>query len=365
MTIASSRNPTAALTPAPAVNAALHRVPALDGLRGLAIALVLVSHITHFHAGWIGVDLFFVLSGYLITGILLRSRGTPGYFRAFYARRALRIWPLYLLFLAFVWAVWPLTPPQRVWLDANGWWYWLHLANIGHAYAGNPPGNFATHLWSLAVEEQFYLVWPAIIWLCPPWLARYVCGALLLLGMALRRDWATLAPWLDALTRIDGIAVGAWIALTGAETLRPRRVGLAAASCLGLAILVEPTLLPRSDPRWAVWLQPVVAIAFGALLVSVVQRPPRWAMWGWLRWLGRVSYCVYLVHVPVAMLLRRQVGHDFSPLGYVVLVVALSCGIAAVSWKYWETHWLALKERIPMPEAQIAPAVIANWRIRR
>jgi peptidoglycan/LPS O-acetylase OafA/YrhL len=326
------------------------RTPSLDGLRGLAILLVLVAHTTPFHAGWVGVELFFVLSGYLITGILLRAKGGSGYFRAFYARRALRILPLYLLFLVFLWTVWPLTPAQHAWLDGNGWWYWLHLANVGQAYAGNPPGNMTTHLWTLAVEEQFYLVWPAVIWWLSSGQARCACIGLIILGMTLR--WADPgAPWLNTLIRIDSIAVGAWIALADAETLKPRRVGLAAACCVGLTMMLEPTLLPSSDPRWAVWLQPVLAVAFGALLVTVVRRSPRWATWGWLGWVGRVSYCVYLVHVPVAILLRRQVGPHIGAIAFLFLVTVLSSGIAALSWWLWESRWLALKDRVPMPRA--------------
>jgi peptidoglycan/LPS O-acetylase OafA/YrhL len=327
--------------PVPATESS--RVPALDGLRGLAILLVLVGHTTPALAGYVGVELFFVLSGYLITGILLRAKGSPGYFRAFYARRALRIWPLYLLFLVALWTVWPLTPAQRGWMDLNGWWYWLHLANIGHAYAGNPPDHVTTHLWSLAVEEQFYLVWPAVIWWCSRRQAGLVCGVLIVVGMALRGG--DPVPWLNTLTRLDSIAVGSLIALVGVQRLNPRRVGLAAALCLGAVLWLEPTLTPKHDPRWVVWLQTVLALGFGALLVSVVQRPPAWASWSWLQWLGRVSYCVYLVHLPLVVLLRPHVEPRLLP----GAVAALSCGIAALSWRYWESPWLALRDRVPMP----------------
>jgi peptidoglycan/LPS O-acetylase OafA/YrhL len=138
---------------------AIQHVLELDGIRGLAISLVLLYHLTaSFKMGWCGVDLFFVLSGFLITNILLRTKNSQSYFCSFYARRTLRIFPLYffVLFLAF-WILIPVAQhfgkaPQS--LDAGHLWYWFYISNwwngTGHEI------DWLSHFWSLAVEEQFY-----------------------------------------------------------------------------------------------------------------------------------------------------------------------------------------------------------------
>src|SRR5262245_13745 len=166
------------------------RVPALDGLRGLAILPVMLTHFVSdgdlspvskvdeivsatLTLGWVGVELFFVLSGFLITGILLDSRGAPHYFRNFYIRRTLRIFPLYYGFLALWLGVlplfykWPNDVLKVVSIPVSPVWSWAYLTNIVQAlhddWRAGPP--YTTHFWSLAIEEQFYLVWPTVVFL--------------------------------------------------------------------------------------------------------------------------------------------------------------------------------------------------------
>jgi peptidoglycan/LPS O-acetylase OafA/YrhL len=316
------------------------RIPALDGVRGLAIVLVLLGHTTAMAGGYVGVELFFVLSGYLITGILLGLRDRPDRWRTFYTRRALRIWPLYLLFLAVLWVV-PLPSVYGDWLAAHGWWYWLHLANVGHAYVGNPPDNLTTHLWSLAVEEHYYLLWPAVIWALTRRQALLACGVVVALAVLARLYLPILPPWLNTALRLDAIAIGSALALIPASRRRyVLPLGVLAALPIAWAALQEPALLPKFDPRWVLWLQPAVGLLFAALLVYALERRPRWSEWAWLGWLGRVSYCVYLVHLPVAVLLRYR-GWDGLPL--FLAVTLSSCLIAAASWRWWESPWLALR----------------------
>src|SRR6267378_3336101 len=172
---------------------------ALDGLRGIAILLVVACHfvsnlhisaagpawvlVAIAHAGWAGVDLFFVLSGFLITGILVDARGSSSYFKAFYARRALRILPAYYGFLFAIFIVLPLlnlgAGDNYMLARQHQGWYWLHLTNIMMAI-GEIPGRGPypnTLFWSLAVEEQFYFIWPAIVALCSTNTLRKVCIA--------------------------------------------------------------------------------------------------------------------------------------------------------------------------------------------
>jgi peptidoglycan/LPS O-acetylase OafA/YrhL len=159
-------------------------VPALDGVRGLAILAVLLFHFLApvnpqgpldntitwlFSYGALGVDLFFVLSGFLITGILYDSRADPAYFRNFYMRRVLRIFPLYYGVLALVFFVVPMIPPLRgseiASLQNYQAWAWLYGVNVYLAIHGAWGLSYLEHFWSLAVEEQFYLVWPLLVWL--------------------------------------------------------------------------------------------------------------------------------------------------------------------------------------------------------
>src|SRR5438132_3075751 len=172
---------------------------ALDGLRGIAILLVVFSHfvsnlrltangiayvpIALAHAGWAGVDLFFVLSGFLITGILVDARGSPSYFKAFYARRALRILPAYYGFLFVIFVILPLlnlgAGANYMLARQHQAWYWLHLTNVMMA-VGEIPGRGPypnTLFWSLAVEDQFYFIWPAVFALCSTNTLRKVCIA--------------------------------------------------------------------------------------------------------------------------------------------------------------------------------------------
>ena len=175
----------------PASHLAESRLPALDGIRGVAVLMILVTHYLQgmLPCAWLskltrplyfaqtGVDLFFVLSGFLITGILLNARGTPHFLRNFYARRAVRILPLYyLVVLGCIAAGWFVTNSKYQYGLAHCWWYLFYLQNIGmtfwHGSVGEPG-----HFWSLGVEEHFYLLWPLLIVFCKErHLARVLLG---------------------------------------------------------------------------------------------------------------------------------------------------------------------------------------------
>src|SRR5207244_9663063 len=160
-------------------SAVAQRIPQLDAVRGVAILLVILHnqssvfpslHLERLFAnGWMGVDLFFVLSGFLITGILLDTRKSPGYFKNFYARRCLRIWPLYYALLLFMFALVPLVRPSEAHVafqrSAPWWGYALFLQNFLISVPTNAAGALAV-TWSLAIEEQFYLVWALVVRFC-------------------------------------------------------------------------------------------------------------------------------------------------------------------------------------------------------
>src|SRR5687768_17069225 len=205
-------------------------IPALDGLRGIAIILVMVHHFTYYRPTygidawigsvvfffWTGVDLFFVLSGFLITGILLDTRGNERYFTTFYARRTLRIFPLYYLVLFVAFVVLPKFPAVHLVLAGQAdvppqWPYWLYLTNFSIADGGWAHG-WVDVAWSLAIEEQFYLLWPLVIWLFPPRLVVWLCTAIFVAEVFARSfARASMAPSLPIFVvtwfRLDGLVI--------------------------------------------------------------------------------------------------------------------------------------------------------------
>jgi peptidoglycan/LPS O-acetylase OafA/YrhL len=380
-------------------------LPELDGVRGVAVLTVMIFHqtvltpITRFDFEYIriaqylagGVDLFFVLSGFLITGILYDSRGGGNYYRNFYARRALRIIPLYyaLLFAALV--VVPLIPNPKLakWGPVIGLAqvpYWLFLSNWSIALSGRGPRHGMIDLsWTLSIEEQFYLTWPFVV----RWLSRRrlmgVCLGLAGVSLAYRATVVVAGrPPLYAgmLTpgRMDGLALGGWVALAarGPEGLAPlvrpaRWVAVAAAAVAVVQILVPRVNGPHGELVLTV-LPSVLAVSFAAALV-VAAGGPRGS---WLRSLlrsrflttfGVFSYALYLFHYPIQAVLRDTV---FRPVFFPTLfgspmpgqllfyVVATVPALAAawVSWHLYEEPWLRLKRFFPATGRRAAGPVL-------
>jgi len=227
------------------------QIPGLDGVRGLAVLLVIAYHyrlalrsedvfskiwIHGSSLGWCGVDIFFVLSGFLITGILLDMKGTPHYFRNFYARRTLRIFPLYFGVLAVVYLLLPLIARARLAPDYwpfHHWqmWQWTYLTNFGMAIHGPPAAMTSQislgHFWTLSVEEHFYLFWPAIVFALSPRQLKAACiflgGAALILRCVLafgHLNLIGLTPF-----RLDTLCLGGLLAIYAREgplTIRNR-----------------------------------------------------------------------------------------------------------------------------------------------
>lgn len=371
-------------------------VPALDGVRGLAILLVMARHLTNdipiepgpfalprvlAALGWIGVDVFFALSGFLITGRLLASRGAPGYARRFYLRRALRIWPLYLLTLAAL-SVVAYGFPELAPTDAASFrrfapWYWTHTANWRIALDGQwLSGYRAHHLWSLALEEQFYLVWPLVVAaVAPPRLARTalaLAGAGIVLRVALVLAGAPpVSVYVLPVTRLDALALGAVLATVAAghappalarlteavRAWRPRRVVLGVTLAVGVLLLWTPTGAPYSRALQLAGFPLVAILAAGLVARATRPAPPRWLLAPWLRGLGIVSYGVYMVH-ELAHYAATRALPTWHPLARLPLVVAVSIAVAYASWQWWESPWLALKRRVPLPHP--APPPVAD-----
>jgi peptidoglycan/LPS O-acetylase OafA/YrhL len=356
---------------------ATQRVAELDGLRGVAILLVLLRHYAwgqmetpptgFLHAlraslalTWSGVDLFFVLSGFLLTGLLLHNRESPSYYRTFYVRRFCRIVPPYYLMIAVSFAWMAMVQrgmvtriPFRTALPP--WTYLTFTQNLFMARGGNAGSQWLAVTWSLAVEEQFYLCLPFLVRVLAPARFPYLAAALVLAAPAVRMalfDYADnggFAAYVLTPARADALLLGALIAWgwrhEGWRKSLAENRGLLS---LALAVLLAgaAVLTPHG---WTSTTQPMVflgytwlAVLYAVLLLLVLtagRGPLGWVMrWRWLRGLGRVSYVVYLVHLPVSRLVFTAFGEEYPRLGdgrsalLTLLAVLASVAVATLSW---------------------------------
>ena len=221
------------------MNVQARRIPQLDALRGIAILVVMfhneggvfpslqLSRV--FASGWMGVDLFFVLSGFLITGILLDAKGSAGFFRNFYARRCLRIWPLYYAVVLFMFVGVPLLRPgltSMIFERSSPWWaYPLYLQNFLIPHSSGAIGPLGV-TWSLAIEEQFYLIWPLVVRYLSTARLRVLCLAVIAVSPFVRLLLSTehVDLYTDIFSRLDGLMWGAFVAaLVREPAFEPRR----------------------------------------------------------------------------------------------------------------------------------------------
>jgi peptidoglycan/LPS O-acetylase OafA/YrhL len=386
-------------------------LPALDGLRGLAILLVLVEHFVRFQpatlverlvsrgaaVGWVGVDLFFALSGFLITGILLEAKGGERFFRNFYLRRAFRIFPLYYGCLLLVFVGLPHlgvlgADETRDLLHTQGW-FWSYLSNVMIARAGSLSASPMEHFWSLAVEEQFYLVWPLIVWLLPRRRLKVLCLGAMLGSLAIRMTLRALGEpgavlYVLTPTHLDPLAAGAWLAVLAREPggLAWVKARVRPAIALGVAGIAAIVLTARGRVVETLAMQsvgyPLLALTCAALLAVALTGPegsPLGRLWRSrvLGFFGRFSYGLYVLH-PLLLVLVVRWGFDVpwfaqragsQLVGQAVfagLMTVLSAGVALASWHAWEQPFLRFKSRFPMrgPSPLLLPPdpERAGWR---
>jgi peptidoglycan/LPS O-acetylase OafA/YrhL len=350
------------------------RYPALDGLRGTAALLVLFNHLWPLDyanpvfaplrwvalIGWTGVDLFFVLSGFLITGILVRHREAANYFSTFYAHRALRIFPIYFALLVLC----------SIYFRPDGamWPHWLFMTNLWmfNSYLGMTHLLFIAPAWSLAIEEQFYIVWSAAVHRLSIHTLFLIALATLFTGIVLRfvlmskagpaPDERTLSNiFYFTLTHLDGLCGGIMIRLLYERNKLDglRRV----AETLPIWIVILAVILFLDDRYgWTEqrnWYQPimlrigftVIAVICCCLVINgliydgVTRRVFDLPL---LQTMGRYSYCMYLYHLPVAVLVGKVVGHISVPLLF-ALQMAATIGLAALSYRFVEGPILRAK----------------------
>lgn len=346
-------------------------IPELDGLRGLAILMVMIHRVYPragdtpwpIEAGWAGVDLFFVISGFLIAGILLDTRDDPDYFRNFYARRVLRIFPLFYLLVGGMLLAFPLADHDGFLEQAGSpLWYLLQLGNIPEGVLGLSPPYWLAPVWSLAIEEQFYLTFPLLVRRVDPrnlwrWLVAFVAIALVT-----RIVSTSLMPanerfqYLFTLCRLDTIALGCLVAVVVRTRWYPEvraRLARGLVPVLAIAsIVLLATQLDRTTWFGRTFGYTVVAIAFVSLVILVLEhrgeavtrvlrvRP--------LQYLGKLCFGLYLLHRPADTVVSALVARtdlDGTSLVWIPVKLAVAVGFATISWRVLERPFLRLKDR--------------------
>ena len=362
-------------------------MPQLDGLRAVAVSLVILSHWTSFQifrqGAEIGVQLFFVLSGFLITGILLDARGSAeidqvrkkNVFRAFYIRRFLRIFPIYYAVLAVTFVIG--IPPVR----ESIYWHLLYLSNFYLAEMGQWQG-YVSHLWSLAVEEQFYLIWPLLILLVARiFLQPLIVGLIVfsiafrfVLGPALGIEPIAISVFL--ISSVDALMIGAFLALknnihnsdTGAnypsdsKALFQNYFAWISVFFLGYASLLFMKTHAGSMGNWDVPISIIERVFFllGALvLVEAASRGMKGVGGRFLEseilvYIGKISYGIYLLHnfIPYIMenvLLKIDLYRWVESSKFLVFIINLFAllTISSFSWVFFEKKVNQLKKYFP------------------
>jgi peptidoglycan/LPS O-acetylase OafA/YrhL len=358
----------------------------LDGLRGVAVTLVLLLHFGYSNGGWIGVQLFFVLSGFLITSVLVADSDAPlgRYLRRFYWRRSLRILPLYLGYLAVLGLAYTaLGIPAEFAAAAPSLLTYTH--NFTRFSADWQPSPFFTHFWSLAVEEQFYLVWPFVVHALSRRALAGLCAALVAAGPAVRgfvaaafADGRSAYDLGDAIywftpSHADAFAAGALVALlrVGERVTRPALVAAVAVGAVAVAGAINLSVLRSSGADLPIatigfplasiandfhlWGYTLLNLGAAALVAAAVAAHRRGGLlavlaWGPLAGFGKVSYGVYVLHWPLLVLFNASVRYRPLTVRGALMCAAwfvLVGAIASLSWRFYEAPFLALKDRGP------------------
>lgn len=376
-------------------------IPAIDGLRGIAILWVIFHNaalegtLNNEHLitkllslsssmGWLGVQLFFVLSGFLITGILLdaKNRHEKKIFKQFYIRRALRIFPIYyfFLFICFLTAINLNEAPS--WLSNaynHKWWHIFYLNNWIQPFEDIG----LSHLWSLAVEEQFYLLWPFAILLIPNKYIYLVCIFLIVLSPIYRLiitsidlEFAKLAAYVPTIARIDALVIGALLAIiirnhTIEIIDKIMKIILSISSTYLAFVFLTNFNITRVSEGILNLNQTICAFFFASMLFYATKQIPKnkfqrvyinLLLSPCLRSFGKYSYAMYLFHLPISLVFHDKISNKllthfgFSEpyiLSFVFLIdmtiiILMSYFASRLSWVLIEKHFLRLKRHFPM-----------------
>jgi len=370
------------------------RITELDGVRAIAVGLVFLNHFAPTktapwldfprNLGWVGVDVFFVLSGFLVTSILLKAVGNrEGCFRNFYARRTLRIFPLYYLLLTVSLSVMlmakqgaPLREMQRNW--GSPLWFYAYLGNVRTAVTNVSPPDYFIPMWSLHVEEQFYLVLPLLVLYLTRANLRRVLIAAVFLAPAIRGllDWShpdlPLLQFMLFPCRMDSFALGGLLAVVrlDQDTLKRWRWPLVVTTAGALIVAIETfrlgggTFDGHLERTIGYTLFDVACLAFIMSVLSLRgTAATAWLNWRPLQYVGMISYGFYLLQYPANGLFNRAahvMGFSTAALEDTLVkflfVGAICFALSSISWYLWETRWLAAQKQFRHPPA---PAPVA------
>ncbi|MBA2746545.1 MAG: acyltransferase [Flavisolibacter sp.] len=355
--------------------------PALDVLRGLAICFVVFYHnfesVSFFRFGWMGVDLFFVLSGYLITDLLLKTRENKFFFRNFYIRRVLRIFPLYYLVLIAFFTLAPLIFSQQgpnttfSYYTENKAWFLMYFQNWLLVEKGPPPMPFLAHFWSLAVEEQFYMFWPVLVFFVKKLSNLRTLILLLIVFSVITRvfTWVQFPNEVESfycstLTRMDSLLMGSLLAvhLKQGKTISAAWIN---GAIISFMLLIGCSLFIYGNVRQDNALFPTIgytvsAIFFASLLFLLLKNEAK--LLGWIRhlkalsFIGKISYGIYVFHIPIYLVLSTQLTRLFAEkmppsfdfaLFVSILSVLITVAASTMSFYLIEKPILSLKKHFP------------------
>ena len=302
--------------------------------------------------GQSGVSIFFALSGFLITRILIASKSGEHYFKNFYIRRTLRIFPLYYLVLAFYYSAYPYLSGESPTPFFEQIYYWLYLQDFAVTF--NWPSNGPGPFWSLSIEEHFYLFWPFLVYILHGKKLFYTIGGLLLLSIGTRVVLTAyhLKVFYFTFSRLDELALGALLAMLNFGTEDKKK----AAWCLpvfviGLLATVFLFVLFSGDalPGVQVIKYCVVAITYSSLIGLVLSMPDahilkRLLKGRFLLYTGKISYGLYAYHLMCFSLYRAHLKTGYVWLDF-ILSFAITYIVAGLSYRFIESYFLRLKNR--------------------
>ncbi len=328
----------------------------LDGLRAFAILPVLYTHFWN-EDNWLGsagVFLFFVLSGYLITGLLLRSRSKQSALKNFYLRRTLRIMPIYYVTLGLAWLI------RLPGIRPTFLWHFFYLSNVWFTLKNSWSPWYTAHLWTLSVEEQFYFVWPFLILFLPFKLIKPVVWSTIIAAIIyqLAAAWFginELGAAVLLFASLDKLGLGALLALQEAGLGFPR--WLTKAGWVTFVAILGLEVLPINHSLvWAYVLRTELLVVTCAALIAAASSGisgPAGAILNSriVRYVGRISYGIYLFHlflygVTMAVLARLGLRTLAPGPDCFILMSSMSIAAAAVSWHFFEQPLNHLKDRL-------------------
>ena len=359
-------------------------LPGLDAIRAIAILMVFLFHAGALACGYLGVHLFFVLSGFLITGILIKTKeqNLGSFLTGFYGRRILRIFPVYYLYLLIMFLITLIPfslsakPADELHILKSQLPYAIsYIYDFYHASSAFIASRFLTHFWSLAVEEQFYLIWPLLIFIIPNRHLKTFFISLVVLGPCIRfaEQIIHASPYFSAyfvrepnlfinvlpFSNLDAFACGALFTLRPSK-VKPGSILALFVAIIGVGIISEylttgnivqtafgyrPSM---EDSAKVIWGYTAINILSGIVISAVSQKQffPRLFAGRGLNYIGKISYGMYIFHYPIILLFLSRGFIGGMPLAVRILVAfALTVLVSGLSYSLFEKKFLGLKEK--------------------